>query len=200
MFSTSHCATVSARQRARGGSGGLRRASRGRSRRGFAPFCALQHAALGVDFPPLTERRRRLLDCCQVLPQLWRGEEISHSDLGLTSASLGPIEIEPPPIFVGGTARETMAIAASDADGWNAVVADAARFAELADQVDQLCGQLGRAEPLRKAVQVFVRDIELAKARDLIADLEVAALQRRTGQQSRPRSSSSSAAPSPRSF
>jgi hypothetical protein len=67
-----------------------------------------------------------------------------------------------------------MAIAASDADGWNAVVADAARFAELADQVDQLCGQLGRAEPLRKAVQVFVRDIELAKARDLIADLEVA--------------------------
>jgi alkanesulfonate monooxygenase SsuD/methylene tetrahydromethanopterin reductase-like flavin-dependent oxidoreductase (luciferase family) len=132
------------------------------------------HAALGLEFPPLDARRRRLARCCQAFPALWRGEEVTDPELGLTAASLGPLAIEPPPIFVGGTARETMTVAASCADGWNAVVADAGRYAELASQVDDLCAPLARERPLRKAAQVFVRDIDLANARQLVADLEAA--------------------------
>jgi alkanesulfonate monooxygenase SsuD/methylene tetrahydromethanopterin reductase-like flavin-dependent oxidoreductase (luciferase family) len=132
------------------------------------------HAAVGVRFPPLAERRRRLAGCCHLFPALWRGEEVTDAELGLTAASLGPLGIEPPPIYVGGTAPETMAIAASQADGWNAVVADADRYRELGAQVEDLCRNLKRSQSLRKAAQVFVRDIELAEARRLVGELEAA--------------------------
>lgn len=132
------------------------------------------HAALGRRFPLLAERRRLLAGCCRAFPALWRGEEVSDAELGLERASLGPIGIVPPPIFVGGTSTATMTIAASHADGWNAVVSDAARYAELAEKVDELCRQVRRKRPLRKAAQVFVRDIELDGARQLIVDLEAA--------------------------
>jgi alkanesulfonate monooxygenase SsuD/methylene tetrahydromethanopterin reductase-like flavin-dependent oxidoreductase (luciferase family) len=132
------------------------------------------HQALGEPFPPLAERRRRLARCCEVFPALWRGEEVDDPALGLHGASLGPVGIEPPPIFVGGTGKETMAIAVGHADGWNAVVEDAGRFGELSAQIDELCRERGRARPLRKAAQVFVRSIDLGKARELVADLEAA--------------------------
>jgi alkanesulfonate monooxygenase SsuD/methylene tetrahydromethanopterin reductase-like flavin-dependent oxidoreductase (luciferase family) len=151
-------------------------ASRGRVEVGLGAgsfhLARFDHAALGRDFPSLAARRRRLARCCQFFPDLWRGEAVTDSELGLNDASLGPLGIEPPPIFVGGSAQETIAIAVSYADGWNAVVADAAQFAELATRVDDLCATLDRERPLRKAAQVFVRDIELGGARQLTADLE----------------------------
>src|ERR671937_2699176 len=82
------------------------------------------HRVLGRPFPPLARRRELLARCCQVLPALWRGEEVDDAELGLDGASLGPLGIEPPPIFVGGSGAETMEIAALHADGWNAVVDD----------------------------------------------------------------------------
>jgi alkanesulfonate monooxygenase SsuD/methylene tetrahydromethanopterin reductase-like flavin-dependent oxidoreductase (luciferase family) len=132
------------------------------------------HAALGREFPPLAARRSRLARCCEIFPALWRGETVTDAELGLSAASLGPLGIEPPAIFVGGSAHETMAIAARFADGWNTVVADAARYADLAVRIDEMCASLDRKRPLRKAAQVFVRDIELRKARRLITDLEAA--------------------------
>jgi alkanesulfonate monooxygenase SsuD/methylene tetrahydromethanopterin reductase-like flavin-dependent oxidoreductase (luciferase family) len=130
------------------------------------------HAAVGRRFPPLAERRARLARCCELFPALWRGEEVSDAELGLSAASLGPLGIDPPPIFVGGTSEETMTIAVSHADGWNASVRDAAQFAELAAKLETLCRRLGRDRPLKKAAQVFVRDIDLGCARQLVADLE----------------------------
>jgi alkanesulfonate monooxygenase SsuD/methylene tetrahydromethanopterin reductase-like flavin-dependent oxidoreductase (luciferase family) len=132
------------------------------------------HAALDRPFPPLAARRQRLARCCELFPALWRGEEVSDGDLGLHTASLGPLGIEPPPIFVGGTSEETMGVAVAHADGWNAVVANADQYAEFTTQVDELCRRLGRGRPLRKAAQVFVRDIELDDARTLVAALEAA--------------------------
>jgi alkanesulfonate monooxygenase SsuD/methylene tetrahydromethanopterin reductase-like flavin-dependent oxidoreductase (luciferase family) len=130
------------------------------------------HAALGRPFHPLSQRLDQLARCCQAFPSLWRGEEVTDPVLELRGASLGPIGIETPPIFVGGTSEATMSIAARYADGWNAVVSDPEGYAQLAGQVDQLCGS--RTQPLRKAAQVFVRDIGLKNARRLVADLEQA--------------------------
>jgi alkanesulfonate monooxygenase SsuD/methylene tetrahydromethanopterin reductase-like flavin-dependent oxidoreductase (luciferase family) len=132
------------------------------------------HRALGRPFPPLARRRERLARCCQIFPALWRGEEVSDAALALNGASLGPLAIEPPPIFVGGTSSETMAIAVSHADGWNAVVEDTERYGELSAEIDELCRQRRRERPLRKAAQVFLRDIELSGARRLVARLEAA--------------------------
>jgi alkanesulfonate monooxygenase SsuD/methylene tetrahydromethanopterin reductase-like flavin-dependent oxidoreductase (luciferase family) len=132
------------------------------------------HDALMRRFPPLPERRQILARCCEIFPRIWDGEEVSDEELGLAAASLGPLGIVPPPIFVGGSGRETMRIAARLADGWNAVVSDADRYATLVAQIDGLCRDVERERPLRKAAQVFVRDIELARVRQLIADLEAA--------------------------
>jgi alkanesulfonate monooxygenase SsuD/methylene tetrahydromethanopterin reductase-like flavin-dependent oxidoreductase (luciferase family) len=132
------------------------------------------HEALGRPFPPLAERRRRLARCCELFPALWRGEEVTDAELGMTAASLGPLRIDPPPIVVGGTSEETMAIAVRYADGWNASIADARTYAGLAAKADELCRRLGRDRRLRKAAQVFVRDIELGRARQLVDDLAAA--------------------------
>jgi alkanesulfonate monooxygenase SsuD/methylene tetrahydromethanopterin reductase-like flavin-dependent oxidoreductase (luciferase family) len=132
------------------------------------------HDALGVPFPSVAERRRRLARCCQVFPALWRGEEVTDAQLGLTQAALGPLGIEPPPIVVGGLRSETMAIAAQYADGWNASVSDAATFGRLAARVDAACLQAGRARKFQKSAQVFVRDVRLANARDLVGELGAA--------------------------
>jgi alkanesulfonate monooxygenase SsuD/methylene tetrahydromethanopterin reductase-like flavin-dependent oxidoreductase (luciferase family) len=108
-------------------------ASRGRVEVGLGAgshhLARFDHAALGRRFPLLAERRRTLARCCELFPRLWAGEALSDGELGLTAASLGALGIVPPPIFVGGTSDETMAVAARLADGWKAVVADADRYA-----------------------------------------------------------------------
>jgi alkanesulfonate monooxygenase SsuD/methylene tetrahydromethanopterin reductase-like flavin-dependent oxidoreductase (luciferase family) len=132
------------------------------------------HQALGLRFPPLAERYQRLAHCCQALPALWRGDEVTDPVLGLDRASLGPLGITVPPVLVGGTSDTTMTVAVTHADGWNASIADARQFAELSARVDELCRQVGRDRPLRKTAQVFTRDTGLTDARRLLGELEQA--------------------------
>jgi len=130
------------------------------------------HSAVSVPFPPLTERCDRLARCCQAFPALWRGEEVTDARLGLNRASLGPVGIKPPPIFVGGTSEATITIAAAHADGWNASVTDADQYAQLSRRADELCSLVGRDRVLRKAAQVFVRDIDFAQAKRLVGEFQ----------------------------
>jgi alkanesulfonate monooxygenase SsuD/methylene tetrahydromethanopterin reductase-like flavin-dependent oxidoreductase (luciferase family) len=135
------------------------------------------HGPLGIPFPPREQRLEWLRACCRALPRLWRGEEVTDAALGLEGASLGPIAITPPPLTVGGTSDEVIAIAAERADGWNAVVSEADTYRELSRRADELCAELGRAHHLDRAVQVFVPTIELTAARELVADLATAGAQ-----------------------
>jgi alkanesulfonate monooxygenase SsuD/methylene tetrahydromethanopterin reductase-like flavin-dependent oxidoreductase (luciferase family) len=128
----------------------------------------LDGLALGIPFPPLAERRRRLALLCQVLPALWRGERVTDEALGMHDASLGPIGIDPPPIIVGGRSRETIEIAARHADGWNAVTADPGEFSALARAADDLCAEIGRDRPFERAVQIFVGQIDRRNARTVV--------------------------------
>jgi len=127
------------------------------------------HDALGI-----AARRDRLARCLKLFPRLWRGETVDEPTLGLRAASLGPLAIASPPLIVGGLSDDVIEIAARSADGWNGVVANAAEFAVLAARVDEICARLGRERPLRKSAQVFVRDVELAAAAELVADLATA--------------------------
>jgi alkanesulfonate monooxygenase SsuD/methylene tetrahydromethanopterin reductase-like flavin-dependent oxidoreductase (luciferase family) len=129
------------------------------------------HAALGRPFPTLAQRRERLAHCCQAFPALWRGEQVSDAELGLHAATLGPLGIKPPPVYVGGSGLGTIAVAVRHADGWNAVIRDAEHFAELTARVDRLCVELGRDRPLLRAAQVFLRDVALSDARRLVGEL-----------------------------
>jgi alkanesulfonate monooxygenase SsuD/methylene tetrahydromethanopterin reductase-like flavin-dependent oxidoreductase (luciferase family) len=130
------------------------------------------HMALGRPFPPLGKRRLHLAGCCIALPMLWRGEEVTDPCLKLNRAALGPLGIDAPPIFVGGAGERTMRIAAEHADGWNAVVDSVERYRELSERLDAICDAVGRERPLRKAAQVFLRDVRLARSRAFIDGLE----------------------------
>jgi alkanesulfonate monooxygenase SsuD/methylene tetrahydromethanopterin reductase-like flavin-dependent oxidoreductase (luciferase family) len=129
------------------------------------------HRAIGVVFPPLEERIERLETCCRVLPALWRGESVTEPTLGLAEASLGPIGIEAPPLVVGGQGEATMRVAARSGDGWNGGSAAPDRFAALGRRLEELCQEVGRRRPITRTVQLFVRDLDVAAARDLLGSL-----------------------------
>ena len=130
------------------------------------------HLAVSIPFPPFGRRVELLAHCCDVLPRLFRGQRVSDPMLGFVDASLGPVDVPVPPIYVGGSSDRVLRVAAAHADGWNVVVSDAKRFAELSARVDALCRQLDRSRPLVKAAQVFVRDVGFSKARRLLDELD----------------------------
>lgn len=74
------------------------------------------HQVADIPFPTLSERVGRLEALCRVLPALWRGEEVTEEALGLRAASLGPLEIEVPPLIVGGQSEGVLEVAARHAE------------------------------------------------------------------------------------
>jgi len=151
---------------AQAASGGRLRVGLGAGSHHLARF---DHQALGLGFPPHRERVERLAGCCRVLPALWRGEVVDDPALALAGGSLGPTEIEPPPLFVGGGSDAVLGIAARLADGWYAP-AEPERFAELAGRLDELCADVGR-ESMAKAAPVALKEVGLHRAAETVSKL-----------------------------
>jgi alkanesulfonate monooxygenase SsuD/methylene tetrahydromethanopterin reductase-like flavin-dependent oxidoreductase (luciferase family) len=144
-------------------------ASGGRLRVGLgagSPLAKADHEVLGIPFAPFAERMDRLESCCRILPDLWRGEEVTDAALGLAGASLGPIGIEPPPIVIGGSSERAVEIAARHADGWNCVIGrdDLVRVGR---RLDELAGR-----HVERIAQVVLRDVGFDGARDVLDRVE----------------------------
>jgi alkanesulfonate monooxygenase SsuD/methylene tetrahydromethanopterin reductase-like flavin-dependent oxidoreductase (luciferase family) len=122
---------------------------------GSASIARFDNRALGLPFPPLADRLRRVETLCSLLPALWRGETVDDEELGLAGASLGPLGVEPLPVIVGGKSEAALAVAARTATGWNANESDPAAYERLARRMDELCAETGR-NPTR-TVQFFDR-------------------------------------------
>ncbi len=118
-------------------------------------FSRLDHDALCLPFPPFAERVRVLEACCSVLPALWRGETVTEAVLGMKEAALGPAEIEPPPLIVGGGSHSLMEVAARHAYGWNLFTQDADDFARRVEVLATVEAQISRREPLARSVYFF---------------------------------------------
>ncbi len=123
-------------------------------------FSRLDHESLSLPFPPLAERVRFLEACCTVLPALWRGDTITDASIGLHEAALGPLEIEPPPLIIGGGGRSLMEVAARHAEGWNLFTQDPEEFAARMDVLVGVEASAGRSKPLRRSVYLFVDRVE----------------------------------------
>lgn len=119
-------------------------------------FSRLDHETLGVPFPPLEERVRVLDACCQVFPALWRGEAVTNPVLGLREASLGPTNIDPPPIIVGGGSGGVIDVAVRHAQGWNLFTQEPEEFGRRVELVARVEAAQGRTQPLPKSVYLFV--------------------------------------------
>lgn len=118
----------------------------------------LDHLATGIPFPSMAERVERLEACCRSLPRLWRGERVDDASLGFEDASLGPIDIAPPRLVVGGTSDAVIEIAARRADAWNC--SDPLSFADRNQRVSEVCGELRRSEALERQVQLFAVELD----------------------------------------
>jgi len=149
---------------AQAASGGRLEVGLGAGSYGLARF---DHQALGIAFPPLANRLTRLDGCARAFPQLWRGETVTDPQLGLHAASLGPLDIEPPLLIVGGASPRLLETAVRFADGWNVVVEGTQEYGEHVQNVSDLCERLGRTHPLLRHVQIFADSLEPAAARDL---------------------------------
>lgn len=119
---------------------------------GSHSFARHDHDAIGVPFPPYAERVRRLDAYARLLPALWRGESVTDPAAGLQEASLGPLNIDPPRVFVGGSSAAALAIAARYADGWHAP-GEEEQFAERVRRLDILSREHGRRR-IEKSIQL----------------------------------------------
>jgi alkanesulfonate monooxygenase SsuD/methylene tetrahydromethanopterin reductase-like flavin-dependent oxidoreductase (luciferase family) len=116
------------------------------------------HEILGIAFPPPEDRTKRLEAMCRVLPSLWRGERVTDKVLELSSAGLGPIDIDPPRLVAGGTSDSVMAIAARYCDAWNLSTPDPKKFQEARERLEETCLRVGRDQIAAEA-QLWVRDL-----------------------------------------
>lgn len=113
------------------------------------------HQVASIPFPAFPERVARLEALCQVLPALWRGEEVTEEALGLRGASLGPLGMEVPPLIVGGQSDRVLEVAARHAQTWNGPGHDPEAFAEAAGRLDAACERVGCPSPVVREAQVF---------------------------------------------
>jgi F420-dependent oxidoreductase-like protein len=108
-----------------------------------------EHRALGVPFPPLSERFERLEETLQIVKQMWRGDrgpfEGTHYRLAETIDSPPPLQRPHPPILIGGSGeRKTLRLVARYADACNLFAASPAAVAAKFDVLRQHCRTEGR--------------------------------------------------------
>ena len=107
-----------------------------------------EHKALGVPFPPVSERFERLEDALQIAEQMWSDDngpfKGKHFTLEETICSPLPLQQPRPPVMVGGGGeRKTLKLVARYADACN-VAGNAQEIAHKFDVLKRHCDDVGR--------------------------------------------------------
>ncbi len=130
-----------------------------------------EHAALGIDLPPIGERFDRYEAQVRVLKALFSadarqlpGVTLDAPPYRLDGATMDPPPIAPggPPLWLGGQRPRGLRIAARYADGWNYasnLSGSLEGFVERRDTLLRACDEIGRdAAELTVSVQVTIPD------------------------------------------
>jgi F420-dependent oxidoreductase-like protein len=124
--------------------------SGGRGQLGIgAAWYEREHLALGVPFPPLSERFERLEETLQICLQMWSDDDGpfkgKHYQLAETICSPRPISSPRPRILIGGTGeRKTLRMVARYADACNMFAISPAEIGRKLDVLDAHCANEGR--------------------------------------------------------
>ncbi len=122
--------------------------SQGRSMLGLgAAWYDREHAALGIPYPPLSERFEMLEETLQICQQMWSDNDGpyhgKHYQLGETICE--PQPIRRPPILIGGDGeKKTLRIVAQYADIWNSTATEADELEHKIDVLNRHCSAVGR--------------------------------------------------------
>jgi F420-dependent oxidoreductase-like protein len=84
-----------------------------------------EHEALGIPFPPVAERIKRLGEACEILIRMWTEEaatfEGQYYEIKEAYCNPKPVQKPRPPILIGGGGEQlTLKMVAKYADEWNA--------------------------------------------------------------------------------
>ena len=151
--------------------------SGGRAQLGIgAAWYEREHLALGVPFPPVSERFERLEETLQICHQMWSDDESpfegKHYQLAETICSPRPVSSPRPRILVGGSGEQkTLRLVARYADACNLFAIEAAEVAHKLEVLDRHCADeqrdpasitrtiLGMSDPLAD-VDAFLNSME----------------------------------------
>jgi F420-dependent oxidoreductase-like protein len=140
--------------------------SGGRAQLGIgAAWYEREHKALGVPFPPVSERFERLEEALQICHQMWSDDdgpfEGRHYQLAETICSPRPIQQPGPRILVGGSGeRKTLRLVARYADACNLFAPDPAVVAHKLEVLARHCDAEGRdPDTIQKTILGFADPI-----------------------------------------
>jgi F420-dependent oxidoreductase-like protein len=108
-----------------------------------------EHRALGVPFPPVSERFERLEEALQICEQMWSDSEApyegKHYQLAETICVPRPIQSPRPPILIGGGGeKKTLRLVAQYADACNLFATGPEQVASKLDILRGHCDAVGR--------------------------------------------------------
>ena len=140
-----------------------------------AGWAEVEHTMLGLDFPGVGERLRRLDEACTVIKKLWTEERADFDGryYHLTGALANPKPVQRPypPIWIGGGGEQrTLRIVATHADVWNFAGGPVETAIHKVEVLERHCADVGRdSAEIRLSVQLrfngddvdlFLREVE----------------------------------------
>ena len=135
--------------------------SGGRSMFGIgAAWYEREHTALGIPYPPLSQRFEMLEETLQICRQMWSDDDGPYNGqhYQLAETICEPKPIRRPPILIGGDGeKKTLRLVAQYADIWNSTVTEVDGLQHKIDVLHRHCDAVGRdAAEIRKTVGFFV--------------------------------------------
>jgi len=150
--------------------------SGGRAELGIgAAWYEREHRALGVPFPPTSERFERLEEALQICGQMWSEDngpyQGKHYQLAETLCSPAPISSPRPRILIGGGGeRKTLRLVAAYADACN-LFGDAGTIAHKLEVLHRHCDEVGR-DPAQIEVTTLMNVDDDASPDTILAEAE----------------------------
>jgi F420-dependent oxidoreductase-like protein len=139
--------------------------SGGRSMFGIgAAWYDREHAALGIPYPPVSQRFEMLEETLQICGQMWSEDNGPYNGkhYQLAETICEPQPIRRPPVLIGGDGeKKTLRLVAQYADVWNSTVNEVDELKRKIDVLNRHCDTVGR-DPgeIRKTVGFFVDPFE----------------------------------------
>ena len=125
-----------------------------------AAWAEVEHKMLGIEFPAVGERLRRLDEACTVIKKIWTDEKADfvgrYYTLTGALAHPKPLQQPYPPIWIGGGGEQrTLRIVARHADVWNHGGGPVETALHKVEVLDRHCDEIGRnPADIRLSVQV----------------------------------------------